>query len=162
MKSISGMKRSLPSLTAGVLLAALLPVSSAFAVSAFPSSGSCAMLVTQPVPVGATVPFQAGYNIIAVLTFTSATGGTIDYAGTHVNYTSNGYTVVPSTAQSSGTGIPFAVAALAATAPSAARSITFTPTGSATPIVANAIAVNGGSTVLIQGASDAFSGVCQF
>jgi hypothetical protein len=159
MKSKSSLKqRFLRAFAGGVLAAALLPASNAFAVSAFPSSGSCAMLVTQPVPVGANMPHNSGYNILAVLTFTSATAGTIDFYGVRVNYTITGYSVDPT--PETGSAIPFTVGTLVPPAPSAARSITFTTAGGT--LVANAIAVNGGSTVLIQGASDAFSGVCQF
>ncbi len=159
MKLKSSLKRRfLRAFAGGVLAAALLPASNAFAVSAFPSSGSCAMLVTQPVPVGATMPHNSGYNILAVLTFTSATAGTIDFYGVRVDYTVNGYTVDPT--PETGSAIPFTVAALGPSAPSAARSITFIAGGG--NLVANVIAVNGGSTVLIQGVSDPFSGVCQF
>ena len=150
----------LRTLIGGALIAGLLPVTNAFAVSTMPTSGSCAMLVTQPVPVGVTAPFNdSGYNILAVLTFISATAGTIDYYETRVDYTAGG---VAMNASASETGVAFAIAPLGGTAPAAARSFTFTPSGGGGSLVANAIAVNGGNTILIQGSSVPFSGVCQF
>jgi len=161
MESKSSLKKKfLRAIVGGALVAGLLPATSAFAVATFPSTGSCAMLVTQPVPVGATVPANAGYNILAVITFTSATAATLDFTETRVDYTTGGYTV--NATHDSGANVAVTIASLPASAPSAARSFTFTPTGSPSPIIANAIAVNGGSTILIQGSSDAFSGVCQF
>lgn len=158
MKSISSIKQKFLRIFAGgVLFAALLPVGNAFAVAAFPTSGSCAMLVTQPAPVGAVT--NAGYNILAVITFNSATAATITFHGTRVDYTATAYTVNPT--HPTETNVAATIAALVAPAPTDARSITFTPSVGGT-IVANAIAVNGGSTILVQGENDAFSGVCQF
>ncbi len=159
MKLKSSLKqRLLRAFAGGVLTAALLPASNAFAVATFPSSGSCAMLVTMPVPFGKTLPASSGYNVLAVITFTSATAGTIDYYVNRVIYDTGGITEA---AAETGSGIPVTIASLTPPAPSAARSISFTPTlGSL--IVANAIAVNGGNTVLVQGQNQPFSGVCQF
>jgi len=159
MKLKSSLKqRLLCAFAGGVLAAALLPASNAFAVSAFPSSGSCAMLVTIPVPYGENLPASSPYNILAVITFTSATAGTIDYYANRVTYDTGGVTEA---AAETGSGVAVAIASLASPAPSAARSLTFTPTASS-PIVANAIAVNGGNTILVQGQNQPFSGVCQF
>lgn len=160
MKLNSGSKQKFLRTVAGVaLIAGLLPATNAFAVATFPTSGSCAMLITQPVPLGQTIPaLNVGYNVLAVLNFTSATGGTFDYNSTRVNYTAGGSVVNPTV--DSGTGVPFTVATVAAPAPQAIRRISITFGGNT--LVAHAIAVNGGSTLLIQGASEAFSGVCQF
>ena len=80
MKLKSSLKQQLlRAFAGGVLAAALLPASNAFAVATFPTSGSCAMLVTMPVPYGKTLGTTSGYNVLAVITFTSATAGTIDY-----------------------------------------------------------------------------------
>jgi len=159
MKLKSSLKqRLLRAFAGGVLAAALLPASNAFAVATFPSSGSCAMLVTIPVPFGENLPASSPYNVLAVITFTSATAGTIDYYVNRVTYDTGGITeATPET----GSSIAVAIAPLNPPAPSAARSITFTPTGG-TQIVANAIAVNGGNTILVQGQNQPFSGVCQF
>lgn len=142
---------------------ALLPVSNAFAVAAFPTSGSCAMLVTKPVPVGATMPHSATYNMIAILTITSATAATLTYGQTVVDYTVNGYSVNPAIRRTAAdvpvrieapAGMPEGTRGLIVSAPNL-------PPGM-TSVDATAIAVNGGSTILIQGNNDAFSGVCQF
>ncbi len=162
MKSKSNLKQKLLRAAAGgALIAGLLPVSNAFAVSAFPTSGSCAMLVTQPQPVAAAAPVTASYNVIALVTFTSATAGTISYHGVRVTYTATGYQVAAAAAGDSGNNLPITVAPLAG-APAGVMSITFTPTGAATPMSIVATAVNNGATILMQGQSDAFSGVCQF
>jgi hypothetical protein len=147
----------------GALIAGLLPATNAFAVSTLPTSGSCAMLVTQPVPVGVDVtggPVTASYNTLAIITFTSATTATIDFHGTSVDYSAGGYTV--SATHEGDSALPVAITALGGGAPASVKSLTFTPTGSGVAVVANAVAVNGGNTILIQGESDAFSGVCQF
>src|SRR5712692_5739082 len=116
------------------------------------------MLVTMPVPYGKTLGTTSGYNVLAVITFTSATAGTIDYYVNRVIYDTGGIT---ETTAETGSGIAVTVGTLTPPAPSAARSIAFTPTAGS-PIVANAIAVNGGNTVLVQGQNQPFSGVCQF
>ncbi len=162
MKSKSNLKQKfLRAAAGGALIAGLLPASNAFAISAFPTSGSCAMLVTQPQPVAAAAPVTASYNVIALVTFTSATAGTISYNGVRVTYTSTGYVAAPAVASDSGNNLPIAVAPVAG-APAGVMSITFTPTGATTPVKMIALAVNNGSTILMQGQSEPFSGVCQF
>jgi len=165
MKSNSSLKQKfLRTVIGGALIAGLLPVSNAFAaLPAFPTSGSCAMLVTQPVPYGANLgaagTFNAGYNMLAIITFTSATAATIEFVATRLNYTTNGVTVDPTHPSDAGVAVTLAPVT---NGPTSGRRISFTPTGSPAAIRANAIAVNGGSTILIQGESEAFSGVCQF
>jgi hypothetical protein len=144
----------------GALIAGLLPVNSAFAVAAFPTSGSCAMLVTQPVPYGASLPYNAGYNNLAIITFSSATAATITFHETRLDYKTTGPTVTATHATEA--NVAATIAPLVAPAPVEGRSITFTVAGGGGTLIANAIAVNGGSTILIQGESEAFSGVCQF
>ena len=128
----------------------LLSVPNAFA---FPTTGTCAMLVTQPVPYGAAVPHSKGYNILATLTFTSAVGGTVSYVSARANYTATGV--------SAGTpeigSFPFTVAA-----GPIAGSMTVTLNPGAGSITAHMYAVNGDKTILVQGSNDLFSGVCQF
>ena len=133
---------------------ALLSAPSAFA---FPTTGTCAMLVTQPVPYGASLPHSTGYNVLATLTFTSATGGTINYVGVRANYATTGVSASPDSTGS----LPFTIAA----GPIAgSKRFTFDD-GLGSPdsiITANMYAVNGDRTILVQGANDLFSGVCQF
>jgi len=161
MKLNSGLKQKfLRAAVAGALIAGLLPATNAFAVSAFPTSGSCAMLITQPVPYGATVPFTSTYNIIAMFTFTGTTTGTVDYNAVRATYSTTGSTIAPKVAGDNGLAIPVTVAPIVGF-PNA-RTLTFTPTGAVNPVTASAISVNGGNTLLIQGSSEPFSGVCQF
>lgn len=120
---------------------------------AFPTSGTCAMLVTSPVPYGVSLPHSEGYNILATLTFTSATTGTVNYVDARANYSTTGV--------SAGTpeigSFPFTVA----TGPiPGSKTVTLNPDGD--PTIANMYAVNGDRTILVQGSNDLFSGVCQF
>ena len=57
--------------------------------SAMPSSGSCAILLTLPVPYGKNIssPYQTGYNLLGKLTFTSETTGVFN--GSIVNASFN-------------------------------------------------------------------------
>ena len=131
----------------GALMAMSAP--SAFA---FPTSGTCAMLITSPVPYGVSLPHSEGYNILATLTFTSATTGTVNYVSARANYSTTGV--------SAGTpeigSFPFTVAA--GPIPDS-KTITLNP---ADPTTAHMYAVNGDRTILVQGSNDLFSGVCQF
>lgn len=132
----------------------LLSAPSAFA---FPATGTCAMLVTQPVPYGATDPHSKGYNILATLTFTSAMGGTVSYVSARATYATTGVTAgTPETGS-----FPFTIA----TGPAAlvgSKTFSFTDTVYGSTVTANMYAVNGDKTILVQGANDLFSGVCQF
>ena len=135
----------------GMGVLALLSAPSAFA---FPTTGTCAMLVTQPVPYGATVPHEKAYNILATLTFTGATTGTVSYVSARANYATTGVTAgTPEI----GISLPFTIA----TGPIAgSKTFSFTDTGST--VTASMYAVNGDKTILVQGSNDLFSGVCQF
>jgi hypothetical protein len=122
---------------------------------AFPASGTCAMLVTQPVPYGATVPHSSGYNILATFTFTGTGGGTINYAFVRATYAATGATPAGTT---SNWDIPFAL-----TDGPIPGSKTFSFVGGGVGTVhGNMYAVNGDRTILVQGANHLFSGVCQF
>ncbi len=136
----------------GVLM--LLSAPSAFA---FPATGTCAMLVTKPVPYGATIPHSTGYNILATLTFTSATTGTVSYVSVMANYTTGGVSASPDSTGS----FPFTITAGPA-ALAGSKTFSFTDTVNASTVTANMYAVNGDKTILVQGANDLFSGVCQF
>ena len=129
---------------------ALLSAPSAFA---FPTTGTCAMLVTQPVPYGASVPHSKGYNILATLTFTSAMAGTVNYVNARATYATTGV----SAATPEIGNFPFTLVA----GPFAgSMTVTLNPTSD--PVTAHMYAVNGDKTILVQGSSDLFSGVCQF
>ena len=150
MKLKSSLKqRFLRAFAGGVLVAALLPASNAFALT-----GTCAMLVTQPVPYGSSLPVTQGFNILAAINFTNST---ISFNEVRATYATTGTTLISANTQT-GSGIAFTTAA----GPIAgSQAITFTPpVGGA--LTANIYPVNGNNTVLVQGATDLFSGVCQF
>ena len=128
---------------------------SAPSVFAFPTTGTCAMLVTQPVPYGATVPHSKGYNILATLTFTSATTGTVSYVNARATYDTTGVTAgIPEIGS-----FPFTIA----TGPIAgSKTFSFTDPIDSSTLTASMYAVNGDKTILVQGSNDLFSGVCQF
>ncbi|SRR5712692_8057415 len=151
MKLKSSLKqRFLRTFVGGVLVAALLPASNAFALT-----GTCGMLVTLPVPYGASLPADRDYNILAAINFTNST---ISFTVTSATYAADGPTVKPPLPNSIGTNIPFTTAA----GPIAgSQAISFNP-GPSGPITANIFPVNGNQTVLVQGATSLFSGVCQF
>ena len=134
-------------------MAALLSMSAPSAF-AFPTTGTCAMLVTQPVPYGASLPHSRGYNILATLTFTGATTGTVNYVNARATYSTTG---ISADAPEIGS-FPFTVAA--GPIPGSVT-VTLNPGGDST--TAHMYAVNGDKTILVQGGSDdLFSGVCQF
>lgn len=93
MKIISNLKQALVpaafTLSAFVIFSVALKVhnSSAQSTTGMPSSGSCALLLTLPVPYGASANLvnETGYNLIGQVNFTSATAGT--FAGRIVNPT---------------------------------------------------------------------------
>lgn len=138
----------------------LLSAPNAFA---FPTSGTCAMLATPPVPVGAPIPHNNTYNVLAMITFTSATTGTIDAFTAGVTYTGEidgiagfaGYTGL-------GLGLPLAITSPGVFNSPNSKTLEFTKHGDSQPTTMNAFSVNGDRTILIQGVSDPFSGVCQF
>lgn len=148
MKSSSSMKqRFLRIFTGAVLFAGLFPVTNAFALT-----GTCAMLVTMPVPYGASpLPVNRTYNILASINFTA---GIISFTEVSATYDTGGASFNTANTQS---GVAFTTVA----GPIAgSQAITFNPGGGV--ITANIFPVNGNNTVLVQGATDLFSGVCQF
>jgi hypothetical protein len=156
------------SILGGALIAGLLPLTASAALPAFPTSGSCGMLVTMVAPVGATPPFVKTFNILGVLNFTSATGGTVDYNFANINYdaTSPGIGMSTPAGAPHANAIPFTVASMGASGPTGAKIIAFPdPAAPTYSMNINAIAVNGGNTLLLQGGYGSqfqFSGVCQF
>ncbi len=59
--------------------------------TAIPSSGTCALLMTLPIPYGVNISvqgFDTGYNLIGQITFTSATTGKFSGRGVNPTFTS--------------------------------------------------------------------------
>jgi hypothetical protein len=140
-----------------LLLAGLFPASSAFAaLPSFPTSGSCAMLSRLADPVGEILPVTRAVDVLAVLNFTSATTGTMDIIENKMTFTS-----APPVEASPNQGHNIAFTVAPSAYPVGAMTITFTAPDTTTRIW-NAIAVNNGNTILIQGLTGGFTGVCQF
>lgn len=118
---------------------------------AFPSSGTCGMLVTQPVPIGQTMPAINGLNLLAVVTFTSAAGGTVSYQPINGQYLASGpvANVGPATVD-----LPFTLS----TGPIPGTKKASLGNGQ----ILTMIAVNNDKTVLVQGYNTLAQGVCQF
>jgi hypothetical protein len=72
-----------------LFLLSVLGASIANALPAMPSSGSCAFLITQPVPLGITIfPYKGtGYNIMGTLSFSNSTTGVMNGVFVNVTYT---------------------------------------------------------------------------
>lgn len=67
----------------------LLVTNAGYALPAMPSSGTCAFLITQPVPFGITsFPFKGtGYNVMGTLSFNNSTSGIMNGVFVNVTYT---------------------------------------------------------------------------
>lgn len=118
---------------------------------AFPTSGTCAMLITQPVAYGQNLPATNGLNILATLTFTSATAGTTNFLPTNALYASSGPVVA---------AVPILQTASLSIADGlipGSKKVTLS-----TGQVLTVYAVNGDKTVLVQGFNTLAQGVCQF
>ncbi|MEK6698622.1 MAG: hypothetical protein AABZ10_06200 [Nitrospirota bacterium] len=140
----------------GTVALLLLSAPNAFA---FPSRGTCAVLITAPVPVGATFPRSEIYNVLGKITFNSDTTATIDLLAVGAQYTENG---VSHGTDEFGSGLLVDIIAGGLGSPES-KTLTFIrPEKPDYPVVINAYSVNGGRTILLQGASSPFSGVCQF
>jgi len=158
--------------------------SSVFALPAMPSSGSCAFLITQPVPLGITnFPFKGtGYNFMGTLTFNNASSGMMDLIVVNVTYNNQDspyyehsgilnnapFTITPMTASNGFSGGYLLKVTQGSTTTS---SITSTPptTPSKIELFANIVPVNDGKSILMQltatkvgGGTAPGSGVCQF
>ncbi len=139
----------------------LLSVPNAFAAPAFPTTGDCGMLVTMPVPAGVTPPLGDSYNVLARITFTGTATGTIDFNVVGALYTATG--VRPSVGDSTAGSLPLNITSGPPVLGPDSRTISFTDPGPPlSTVTANMYAVNGGRTILVQGTSEPFSGVCQF
>ena len=76
-----------------------------------------------------------------------------------VDHAASGVTVSPPVHANA---IPFTMAPMGAAGPTGAMALSFARPGGGGTTILNAIAVNGGNTILLQGQSERFSGVCQF
>ncbi len=151
-------------------------ISPAHAISTMPTSGTCAFLVTFPVPYGlanVTSYGETGYNLMGTITFTSATTATFNLVAENAIYKTNGSPVLgPSVTvkNAPATIAPMTDAngflggskiTIAITAKKETQTMTDT-------VIWNAVATNAGKTILLQGSrltnglGEPASGVCQF
>lgn len=157
-------------------MCALVIIGPAHAISTMPTSGTCAFLVTFPVPYGlanVTSYAETGYNIMGTITFTSATTATVSAIAENAIYKTDGSPVLGP--QVTLKNAPATIAPMTdANGFAGGSKITTDITGKkgsqsiTATVVWNAVATNGGKTILLQGSrltngsGDPFSGVCQF
>ncbi len=135
----------------GVIMLAAAP--SAMALGTFPTTGTCAMLVSHGSPEGATVPIQIGYSSLATIDFSA---GTMQKETTKLTYSATGPTVTANTAATK------SLTVAAGSFGSSSRVVTVNNNFPNPDDTFNLIAVNGGNTLLVQGISNPSHGVCQF
>lgn len=119
-----------------------------------PTSGTCAMLINYRAPYGKPLPATTQLTTLALITFTSATGGTVSYRNVFSTYDAAGAETTTGTAPT----IAEAFTLSAGTLPGTTR---LTMGGAVTAQFA-IYPVNGGQTILVQGVNVPASGVCQF
>lgn len=159
-------------------------VSIANALPSMPSSGTCAFLITQPVPLGITnYPFTGtGYNLMGTLTFANATSGVASLVVVNVTYrNSDGpvyehsgvinnapFTISPMT-NSNGFPGGFVLKVTQSATTSAFKSTTPITPMTGIGLYANIVPVNDGKSILMQFSATKAgegpgpgSGVCQF
>lgn len=134
----------------GVIMLVAAP--SVMALGTFPTTGTCAMLVSHGSPEGATVPIQIGYSSLATIDFSA---GTMQKETTKLTYSATGPTVTAITSATKS----FTVAAGSFGSSSRVVIVNNSPNLNDNY---NLIAVNGGNTLLVQGISNPSHGVCQF
>jgi len=118
-------------------------------------SGTCGLLSGMPHTFDSLSPSNSyDLDVLATLNFTT---NQITYSMTTLTTDSSGN---PTTTATTING-PLSFTQGTVTGLSGATSITFTPTGSTTPIVLYLLPVNGGNTLLVQAKDDAFHGVCE-
>jgi hypothetical protein len=162
----------------------LVVTNAVYALPAMPSSGSCAFLITQPVPLGITnYPFTGtGYNLMGTLTFTSSSSGNLNMVAVNVTYRNSDspvyehsavvnnfpFTITPMT-NSNGFSGGYVLKAIQSASSSAFK--TTSPNTNLTNVViyANLVPVNDGKSILMQLTATKAgegpgpgSGVCQF
>jgi len=132
-----------------------------------PTSGSCAMLMTMPVPLGWTnlANIRTGFNILGRITFTGANSAIFSGAVVNPRYQSNNSPTVSPSDTVHLNNIPVSITAMtASTGFEGGYKMTFTLNNSfGTSIDLNAIPANNSKTILLQssGGLEPASGVCQ-
>jgi hypothetical protein len=162
----------------------VLSTSIANALPAMPSSGTCAFLITQPVPlVIKNYPFKGtGYNFMGTLNFTNASSGIMNLVVVNVTYNNQDspqyehsvvannvpFTVSQMTTSNGFLG-GFVLKAIQSPASTAFKTTTPTTAINGIGLYANVVPVNEGKSILMQlSATKAGegpgpgSGVCQF
>ena len=158
--------------------------SSVFALPPIPSSGTCAFLITQPVPLGITnFPFKGtGYNFMGTLTFNNASSGMMDLIVVNVTYNTQDspyyehsgilnnapFTITPMSAANGFSG-GFLLKVTQGSSTTAFKTTTPTTPLTNIELFANIVPVNEGKSILMQltatkvsGGTAPGSGVCQF
>jgi hypothetical protein len=153
------------------------------ALPTMPTTGTCAFLITQPVPLGvANFPFnKTGYNVLGTVTFTGEATATVSGNFVNVTYRTTDSPLIVGPALI--TNMPVTVQKMTPGTDGFAGGYILSGTGTvvfpgnpttAAPgkIVINAVPSNGGKTILLQlstGGSNASaqnagpgSGTCQF
>ena len=150
MKNVK--QKILNTATASFGASMLIFASSTMALPAFPTGGTCAMLVSHGSPEGATMPITIAYSTLATVDFNI---GTIYKETTKLTYDLPGPTAVPPTITTATK--TFSVGPGSFGTSSRILTVNTTPVDKY-----NVIAVNGGSTLLVQGITNPSNGVCQF
>jgi hypothetical protein len=156
----------------------------ASALPAIPSSGTCAFLITQPVPLGITnYPFTGtGYNFMGTLTFSSSNSGILNMVVVNVTYrNSDGpvyehsavlnnfpFTITPMTSSNGFSG-GYVLKATQSASSSAFKTTSPLTYVSNVGLYANIVPVNDGKSIFMQFTATTAgegpgpgSGVCQF
>ncbi len=128
-----------------LILAAFFYLYPTYALAAL--TGSCGMIATPPISPGAT---SATYNVLALINFTN---NTITYSSMDLTFSSGSIT-------SSNTYGSKSITVTSNSNITGAYTLSFTA-GSGHTLSFNLLPVNSGNTILVQGISDPFSGVCQ-
>ena len=151
-------------------------ISPVHAISTMPTSGTCAFLVTFPVPYGlanVTSYGETGYNLMGTITFTSSAAATVSGIAENAIYKTDGSPVLGP--QVTLKNAPATIAPMTdANGFLGGYKITIDITGrkgsqtTTSTAIMNAVATNGGKTIMLQGTrltngtGEPFSGVCQF
>ncbi|HQT82007.1 MAG: hypothetical protein B7Z60_07065 [Ferrovum sp. 37-45-19] len=111
-------------------------------------SGTCGMIATPPIAPGAS---SSTYNVLALINFST---NTITYSSMDLSFSSG----VATPTQSYGTK---AITVTSNSNITGSYTMSFTSGSGNHTLIFNILPVNSGNTILIQGTSDPFSGVCQ-
>ena len=149
-------------------------VNLARAIATMPTTGSCAFLITLPVPYGlvdVTSYAETGYNFMGIINFTSSTSGSLSGTFENAIYKTNGGpnlgptsylkdAVVSISPMNENNGF---IGGSKFTINGIAKKVGFMP--QQVQITLNAVATNSGNTILLQATGSTQtpgSGVCQF